>query len=90
MLDPDLPRSVLLCTREVDRLLTELRSHYELAGGVEASKELSALLAELRDLTGRELLGQGLHTLLDLVQRRLMAITQELAAEFFDPPQAVV
>jgi uncharacterized alpha-E superfamily protein len=90
LLDQDLPRSVLLCVPEVDRLLTELRSHYELTGGVEATKELFALHAELRDLTGRELLGEGLHMLLDSVQRRLMAITQELRAEFFDPPEAAV
>lgn len=86
LLDPGLPRSVLLCTHEVDRLLTELRSQYELPAGKTAAAELAALRADLGGLTGRELLGDGLHELLDLVQRRLIAITQHLSEEFFALP----
>jgi uncharacterized alpha-E superfamily protein len=86
LLDPGLPRSVLLCTYEVDRTLAELRERYELSAGESALEHLRALRADLRDLTGRELLGHGLHELLDLVQRRLVAITQSLSAEFFVMP----
>jgi uncharacterized alpha-E superfamily protein len=86
LLDPGLPRSVLLCTHEVDRLLAELRSRYELSAGDAAAEELRALLRDLRGLAGRELLGGGLHELLDLVQRRLIAVTQRLSAEFFILP----
>ncbi len=86
LLDPGLPRSVLHCTHEVDRLLAELRSHYEVSAGDTAVDEVRALRAQLRDLAGRELLGDGLHELLDLVQRRLNAVTQHLSAEFFVLP----
>jgi uncharacterized alpha-E superfamily protein len=86
LLDPGLPRSVLHCTHEVDRLLAELRSHYEVSAGDTAVDEVRALRAQLRDLAGRELLGDGLHELLDLVQRRLTAVTQHLSAEFFVLP----
>ncbi|HEY8381543.1 MAG TPA: alpha-E domain-containing protein [Microvirga sp.] len=86
LLDQGLPRSVLLCTHEVDRLLAELRLHYVLSAGETAADEVRALRAELRDLAGRELLGDGLHELLDLVQRRLIAVTKHLSAEFFFLP----
>ncbi len=86
LLDPGLPRSVLLCTHEVERLLLDLRERYELSAGGTAVEELRALRVDLRDLAGRELLGGGLHELLDLVQRRLIATTQKLSAEFFTLP----
>ncbi len=86
LLDPGLPRSVLLCTHEIDRLLAELRLQYKISAGETAAGEICALRAELRDLAGRELLGDGLHELLDLVQRRLITVTQHLSAEFFVPP----
>ena len=86
LLDPGLPRSVLLCTREVDRLLDELRSQYGLSAGKTAAEELRALRADLRDLAGDKLLGEGLHELLDFVQRRLITVTQALTADFFVLP----
>jgi uncharacterized alpha-E superfamily protein len=90
LLDPGLPRSVLLCAREIDRLLAELRLQHELPAGGMAANELGALRADLSNLTDRELLGDGLHELLDLVQRRLIAITQHLTEAFFVLPAGEV
>ncbi len=86
LLDPGLPRSVLLCTHQVDRLLSDLRSRYELSAGEAAAGELRAMRASLSSITGRELLGEGLHELLEQVQRRLIAVTQHLTEAFFVLP----
>jgi uncharacterized alpha-E superfamily protein len=83
LLNPNFPRSVLLCASEADRLLGELRSRYGLKGGSDAAEELGALRASLGALTIGEILGQGLHEFLDLVQRRLIAVTQDLSTAFF-------
>jgi uncharacterized alpha-E superfamily protein len=66
--------------------LDELRSQYGLSAGKTAAEELRALRADLRDLAGHELLGEGLHELLDFVQRRLITVTQALTADFFVLP----
>jgi uncharacterized alpha-E superfamily protein len=63
--------------------LGELRSRYGLSGGSDAAEELGALRASLGALTIGEILGQGLHEFLDLVQRRLIAVTQDLSTAFF-------
>jgi uncharacterized alpha-E superfamily protein len=90
LLDPSLPRSVLLCSHEVDRLLADLRLRCGLSAGEAAADELRAMKASLSSLTGREWLADGLHELLDLVQRRLIAITQHLTDAFFVLPAGEV
>jgi uncharacterized alpha-E superfamily protein len=85
LLNPNFPRSVLLCASEADRLLGELRSRYRLSGGSEAAARITELRDSLRTLSIREVLGQGLHEFLDLVQRRLIAVTQGLSTAFFTP-----
>ena len=83
LLNRNFPRSVLLCAREADRLLTELRSRYGLQGGRAAADCMETLHTSLSALTIDEILDQGLHEFLDLVQRRLIAVTQGLSAGFF-------
>ena len=83
LLNPNFPRSVPLCASEADRLLGELRSVYELRGAHEAAEGMKEMCASLSGLTIDEVLGQGLHEFLDLVQRRLIAVTQGLSTAFF-------
>ena len=83
LLNPSFPRSVYVCASEANRLLGELRSRYGLSGGGDAAEALGSLRACLGDMTINEILRQGLHEFLDLVQRRLIAVTSDLSAAFF-------
>jgi uncharacterized alpha-E superfamily protein len=83
--NPSFPRSVLLCASEAARLLGELRSRYGLQGGSGAVEELAALCATLSSPTIDEILDQGLHEFLDLVQRQLVSVTNDLSGAFFGP-----
>jgi uncharacterized alpha-E superfamily protein len=81
--DPSFPRSVLLCATEANRLLNDLRSLYALSQGGGAADELAALRQALATLTIGEDLDQSLHDFLDLVQRRLIAVSTDLTEAFF-------
>lgn len=83
LLDSNFPRSVRLCVSEAVRLLGELRSRHGMRGGSEAVGELAALRTMLDDQTLAEILEQGLHEFLDLIQRRLITVTQHLSVAFF-------
>lgn len=80
--DASFPRSVLLCANEAARLVGELRAQYGLQGGSDAVEELARLRATLSSLTISEILGQGLHEFLDMVQRQLVSITNALSVAF--------
>src|SRR5205823_4401859 len=82
-LNRNFPRSVFLCVRTVEALLTELKSRFRLRGGVGAAEELDAMRAALSSLTIQDVIQSGLHEFLDAVQRQLIAITNHLAADFF-------
>ena len=86
LLNPSFPRSVFLCVGEVEALLTELKRHHGLRGGTKAAEELDWLRALLSTLTITEILTQGLHEFLDIIQRHLIAVTRDLSASFFDVP----
>jgi hypothetical protein len=49
----------------------------------EFADSIYEMCASLSSLTIDEVLGQGLHEFLDLVQRRLIAVTQGLSTAFF-------
>ena len=83
LLNPNFPRSVFVCVREVEALLTELKRHHGLRGGTAAAEELDGLRALLSALTITEILGQGLHEFLDVIQLYLVAITRDLSSSFF-------
>ena len=83
LLDPRFPRSVALCVREAGSLLGELRSRHGLRGGTGAAEELDRLRALLGALPIAEILRKGLHEFLDLLQRQLIAVTDDLAGTFF-------
>ena len=84
LLDPQFPRSVALCVGEAGALLGTLRSRHGLRGGADAAEELDRLRAVLGGgLPLGEILKKGLHQFLDMLQRQLVAVTDDLAATFF-------
>jgi uncharacterized alpha-E superfamily protein len=84
------PRSVHHCVREAGRLLGDLKSRYALRGGNDAAEELDRLRAVLGTLTIEEILAQGLHEFLDLLQQQLIAVSGNLSAAFFGYPASSV
>jgi len=80
------PRSVSLCVREVDQLLTELKSRYALRGGNDAAEQTDELRAILSSHTIEQILATGLHEFIDLVQVRMASITTQLGIAFFGHP----
>jgi uncharacterized alpha-E superfamily protein len=83
LLNRQFPRSAYLCVREIGALLNDLRSRYGLRGGDDAAEELDRLGAVLGTLTITDILAQGLHEFLDLLQQQLIAVTRELSIAFF-------
>ncbi|HUC72901.1 MAG TPA: alpha-E domain-containing protein [Stellaceae bacterium] len=84
------PRSVHHCVRETGRLLGEVKSRYSLRGGNNAAEELDRLRAVLGTLTISEILSEGLHEFLDVIQQQLIAVSRDLSIAFFGyRPEAV-
>ncbi len=83
LLDGRFPRSVALCIREAGLLLDGLRSHYNLRGGTGAAEELDRLHAVLSTIPIGAILEKGLHEFLDMLQRQLIAVSDDLANTFF-------
>jgi uncharacterized alpha-E superfamily protein len=83
LLDPRFPRSVALCVGEAGTLLDALRSRHDLRGGTAAAEELDRLRALLGSMPVREIIKKGLHQFLDMLQRQLVAVTDDLAGTFF-------
>ncbi len=83
LLNRRFPRSVFLCIRQVESLLTEMKSRYMLRGGSRAAETLDGLRAVMSARSIASILAQGLHEFLDGVQRELITVTNDLAADFF-------
>lgn len=91
LLNRRFPRSVYLCIRQIEMLLAEMKARYALRGGNEAAEVLDGLRALLSTLGIGEILKQGLHEFLDLVQLRLIALSRHLSTAFFgyEPEQTL-
>ncbi|SMH60555.1 alpha-E domain-containing protein [Azospirillum agricola] len=85
------PRSVVMCVRQIDGLLTRMRSRYDLRGGSNAMERVDELLAALLSRPIESVLRDGLHEYLDWIQLQLSVVTTEIAQAFFgmDAPLAV-
>ncbi|MFD1623025.1 alpha-E domain-containing protein [Azospirillum griseum] len=85
------PRSVVMCVRQIDGVLTRLRSRYELRGGAQAMERVDELLSALLSRPIEAVLRQGLHEYLDWIQLQLITLTTEIAQAYFgmDAPVAV-
>jgi uncharacterized alpha-E superfamily protein len=91
LFNPNFPRSVYFCIREVDGGLHELKSRFAVRGGNDVADGLDALRAILAGRSTEEVLGAGLHDFLDFVQSALIDIAGRLSAAFFGqvaPPAA--
>ncbi len=86
LLNRRFPRSVYLCVREAELLLSELTARYGLRNGNAAAERLDGLRALLSGVTIEEVLIRGLHEFLDLVQQRLGMLAAELGVGFFGYP----
>src|SRR5262249_44192581 len=89
LFNPNFPRSVYLCVREVDGALHELKSRFAVRGGNDVADGLDALRAILATRSTEEILGTGLHDFIDLVQSALIDITDRLSAAFFGQMPAI-
>ncbi len=83
LLNRRFPRSVYLGIRQTEMLLAELKARYGLRNANQAAEVLDGLRAMLSALTIAEILQQGLHEFLDLVQVRLNAVDRALSCAFF-------
>lgn len=91
--NPLFPRSVITCVRQVDSLLTELCTRYNLRSGHKAMERLDELRAALDSWTVDSVVNRGLHESLDFVQGQLIGVTDGIQRAFFgvdqDTPLAV-
>ena len=83
LFNPNFPRSVYFCVREVDGALHDLKSRFAVRGGNNASEGLDALRAILAGRSTEGVLESGLHGFIDFVQSALIDITDRLSAAFF-------
>lgn len=84
------PRSVAMCHRQLDGVLTRIRSRYKLRRGDEAMEMMETLQAILFDRGVDDIIRNGLHEYLDGVQCRLSDLTVALGAAFFGHEQTAV
>ena len=89
LFNPAFPRSVHLCVREASRRLTEVKSRYSLRGGNDAAEDwIACALFSARSI--EEILSEGLHEFLDVIQQQLIAVTATCSiAVFGHRPEAV-
>lgn len=83
------PRSVVMCVRQIDALLSRLRSRYTLRLGSEALERVDELQTALLSRTIDAVIHDGLHDYLDWVQEQLCGITDEIGRAFFGQEQGV-
>lgn len=83
LLNRRFPRSVYLCVREAELLLAELKARYGLRQGNAAAEQLDGLRALLSGVGIEDILIQGMHEFLDVIQQRLNQLGAALAAGFF-------
>lgn len=76
------PRSVILCVRQMDWLLTQLRTRYHLRGGSRALELLDELRAALTEQTIDDIINRGLHEFIDWVQQHLILVFGEISDTF--------
>lgn len=77
------PRSVSLCLRQVEWILSQLRSRYDLTGAATAMERLDEIRAALGDQTVDDVIRNGLHDFLDWIQVQLGLVTADVGQAFF-------
>lgn len=83
MLNESFPRSVVLCVREMNALLTRLKAQYKLRGGNAAMDVVDRIMTSLTSQSVEAMIQGGLHEYLDWIQARLNEVTAEFGQSFF-------
>ncbi len=81
--DSDLPRSIVFCVSELDRVVNELRSDYQLLGAARALEQVDMLRQLLTVASNDARLVDSLHEFNDSVQKHIIGLCDEVAYAFF-------
>lgn len=84
------PRSVVMCYRQLDGVLSRMRSRYHLRHGAEAMERMELLQGVLFSRGIDEIIHDGLHEYLDGVQGNLSEVTSAIGLAFFGHEQTPV
>ncbi|HLY57212.1 MAG TPA: alpha-E domain-containing protein [Stellaceae bacterium] len=83
LLNNAFPRSLVLCMRQVEWYLSEVRTRYGLRRGEPALERLYGLSTALAQRAIDEIIADGLHEFLDWVQRELILVHGDIAGAFW-------
>ncbi|MFV3076150.1 alpha-E domain-containing protein [Niveispirillum fermenti] len=83
LFNDNFPRSVQVCVREVDSLLTRLNSKYRLRRGTLPLERSDELRGDLTNQTIDAVIAQGLHEYLDGLQINFGKLSNDIAQAFF-------
>ena len=81
--NPDLPRSIAFCSKEIDLMLNDLRSGFDLKAATPALIQMDAINQTLAIASKDEQLVQNLHDFNDQIQLEFAKLGDELAFGFF-------
>lgn len=84
------PRSVVMCHRQLDGVLSRMRSRYNLRRGSEAMERMEVLQGSLFSRGVDAVIRDGLHEYLDGIQRQLSDVTMALGLAFFGQDEIAV
>lgn len=82
------PRSVKACMSELEGLLHDLKTTYDLRQGVGALEQLDSLRSGLVNQTAESVVKSGLHEFLDWIQSTLINVHNELGRDYFGYEEA--
>ncbi len=82
------PRSVKACMSELEELLHDLKTTYDLRQGVGALEQLDNLRSGLVNQTADSVVESGLHEFLDWIQSTLINVHNELGRDYFGYEEA--
>jgi len=85
--DNSLPRSITFCVSELDRVIKELHSEYDLEGAARSLEQIESVRKLLVAASNDPALVDNLHEFNDNVQQHIISVTDELAYAFFGMPR---
>ncbi len=83
--EPDFPRSLVFCIERLTEEFNEATVRTPAGRRLEPAKEITLLGLELKAATAADVIINGIHEFVDLVQARLAAINDTLTGEIFRP-----
>ncbi len=86
--EPDFPRSLVFCIERLTEEFNEATVRTPAGRRLEAAKEITLLGLELKAATATDIIINGMHEFVGLVQARLAAINDRLTGEIFRPAGA--